>query len=151
MVNFLQKDALDTEIKKNLNVLGLRIRGLLKSRHSIRRVDSFKYAFKGVYHALINEPNFRIQILIVLITAFLGFYFGISTVEWGLLVISGGLLLSAEMINTVMEELMDHLIPEESPIVAIIKDLSAGFVLTMAGTYLVILFLVFFNHILVVF
>jgi len=151
MVNFLQKDTLDTEIKKDLNILGLRIRGFLNSRHSIRRVDSFKYAFKGVSHALINEPNFRIQVLIVLITVFLGFYFGISTTEWGLLVISGGLLLSAEMINTVMEELMDHLIPEESPIVAIIKDLSAGFVLTMAGTYLVILFLVFFSHILVVF
>lgn len=146
MIDLLQKDDLDKEVRKDLNLIGLKIHNLLKSRHPIRRVDSFKYAFKGVFHALSNEPNFRIQILIVLVTVILGAYFGINTTEWGLLIIAAGLLLSAEMINTVVEEIMDYLIPEESPVVAIIKDLSAGFVLTMAFTNLVILFLVFFKH-----
>lgn len=143
MINFLQKDDMDKEIRRNLNLLGLKINEFIKTKHPIRRVDSFKYAFKGVFHALSNEPNFRIQVLIVLVTIMLGLYFKISTVEWGLLIIVGGLLLSAEMVNTVVEEFMDYLIPSENPVVAVIKDLSAGFVLIMAFTNLAILFFVF--------
>ena len=147
MVNFLQEDSLEKGIKIGLNRLGLKISKTLRSKHPIRRVDSFKYAFKGVFHTLTNEPNFRIQLVIVLATILIGFFYKISSVEWGLLVITSGLLLSAEMVNTVMEELMDNLIPEQSPVVAVIKDLSAGFVLIMAFTDLAVLILIFGKYI----
>ncbi|MBI4031119.1 MAG: diacylglycerol kinase, partial [Proteobacteria bacterium] len=45
--------------------------------------------------------------------------------------------------NTVVEEFVDHLITERNEVVAIIKDLSAGFVLTTALTALLIFVLIF--------
>ncbi len=119
---------------------------LINSHHPARHVKSFKFAFKGIGHALLNEPNFRIQVLIALVALFFGFYFDITNTEWGLLVLSMGFLLSAEMVNTVVEEFIDHLITEQHEGARIIKDLSAGFVLTAAITAALIFLLVFWNY-----
>jgi len=116
---------------------------MLKSHHPRRRVESFKYAFKGLFHALLNEANFRIQVVIVILSVLLGFYFKIEYVEWAILTLSMGFLLTAEMINTVIEEFIDHLIQKEHPGAKIIKDLGAGFVLVSGITAAIILFLIF--------
>ncbi len=116
---------------------------ILKSHHPIRHVKSFGYAFEGIFHALLHEPNFRIQIIIAVLSVVLGFHFRISNTEWAILTLSNGFLLSAEMLNTVVEEFIDSLLKEQSTVVKIIKDLSAGFVLTTALTALIIFILVF--------
>ena len=116
---------------------------IFKSHHPMRHAKSFKHAFEGIFHALLNEPNFRVQIVIVALSLYFGKMFGITNVEWGILVISLGLLLAAELINTVVEELMDHFVRHDDPVVKIIKDLTAGFVLITAFTALIILYLIF--------
>jgi diacylglycerol kinase len=121
---------------------------ILKSNHPIRRAESFKYAFEGLFHALLNEANFRIQIVIVLLAVAGGFYFKITNTEWGLLVLSMGFLLAAEIINTVVEEFIDHIIKEETQVAKIIKDLGAGFVLVASFTAGFILLLIFGNPVL---
>ena len=116
---------------------------IFKSHHPIRHAKSFKHAFEGIWHALLNEPNFRVQIVIVIIACSLGVYYHISNTEWGLLVIAMGLLLTAEIVNTVVEEFLDVLIKEYHDGVKVIKDMAAGFVLISAGVALVILYLIF--------
>ena len=116
---------------------------VFKSHHPIRHVKSFGHAFEGIFHALLNEPNFRVQIIIAVLSVILGYHFKISNTEWAILTLSNGFLLSAEMLNTVVEEFIDNLIKEESPAVKIIKDLTAGFVLTTAITALIIFMLIF--------
>lgn len=120
---------------------------LLRSHHPVRHAKSFKHAFKGIFHTLVNEPNFRIQAIIVIISIYLGFSYKISTTEWGLLIISMGSLLSAEMLNTLVEEFIDALIKEYHEGARIIKDVSAGFVLMTAITSLIILMLIFWPRI----
>ena len=120
---------------------------LFGNHHPVRHAKSFKYAFHGLFHALINEPNFRIQIMIAVASVALGWHFSITNVEWGLLIISIGALLAAEMTNTVVEELIDQLIKEYHEGVRNIKDLSAGFVLTTSITTLAILILIFGDRI----
>lgn len=116
---------------------------ILKSHHPIRQAKSFKYAFEGIFHAILHEANFRVQLVIVTVSVWLGFHFEISNIEWGLLIITLGALLSAEMLNTVVEELMDYFTKEQNITVKIIKDLSAGFVLVSAITSLTIMMLIF--------
>ncbi|EKD99925.1 MAG: hypothetical protein ACD_22C00135G0007 [uncultured bacterium] len=116
---------------------------LLHAHHPVRHVKSFRYAFEGLFHALINEPNFRIQLVITLFATLLGIHFKISHTEWGLLILSLGSLVAAEMVNTVVEELIDTLIKEYHSGAKIIKDLAAGFVLTTSLTSLAILILIF--------
>lgn len=116
---------------------------IFKSHHPTRHAKSFKYAFEGIFHALINEPNFRVQLVIVTLAIIFGKKFGISNTEWGLLTISLGSLLSAEMVNTVVEEVLDHFYKDENGAVKVIKDLAAGFVLVTSITALIILVLIF--------
>ena len=115
----------------------------IEEHHPRRRIKSFRYAFQGLFHALLNEANFRIQIFIVIFATVLGVYFKISNTEWGLLILSMGFLLSAEMVNTVVEEFIDHLIKKKSETAKIIKDLGAGFVLVTAAMAALILYLIF--------
>jgi len=116
---------------------------LLKSHHPMRHAKSFKHAFEGIFHALLHEANFRVQVMIVFLAVLFGIRLKISNTEWGLLTISMGLLLTAEMVNTVVEEFIDNLIQEYHDGAKVIKDLSAGFVLITAIVALIILYLIF--------
>ena len=123
--------------------------GFLKSHHPLRHARSFKYAFTGIFHALVEEPNFRVQVVIVVVSVLLGARFKITNAEWGLLILSMGLLLMAEVLNTVVEDTIDFFIKDFDEGVKVIKDLSAGFVLITAITALVILILIFWPYFLV--
>ncbi len=120
---------------------------LIKSHHPIKHFKSFKFAFSGILHALYHEANFRVQVLITLISIFLGIYFQISPAEWSVLVLSFSMLLSSEIINTSIENLIDFVVPKKSPVVKVIKDLSAGFVLINALSFLTILIVIFYGRI----
>ncbi len=122
------------------------MKSFFKDRLPKRHARSFKYAFSGLFHALVNEPNFRVQLIIITLFVFFGFKYHISNVEWGLLVVSTGLLLSAEMVNTVVENFIDSLINDDDDGAKIIKDLSAGFVLIAAITTLIVFYLIFWKY-----
>ncbi len=119
------------------------IKELAKEHHPKKQAKRFKYAFHGIFHALLNEANFRVQILFALVTTMAGLYLGIAPTEWGLLILSLGFLLSAEMVNTAVENVVDNIIKEYDEGAKVIKDLSAGFVLvagiaTLLVTYIVL-------------
>lgn len=116
---------------------------LLKAHHPVRHIKSFKYAFEGIFHALLHEPNFRIQVLIAVIAVGLGVHYKIQASEWGILILSMGALLSAEMINTVVEEFIDIFIKDQRPEIKVVKDIAAGFVLLAAVVASLIIFLIF--------
>jgi diacylglycerol kinase len=120
---------------------------ILSSHHPVRQVKSFHYAFKGIVHTLLNEANFRTQILIAVTAVGFAIHYNITNTEWGLLIITLGALLSAEMLNTVVEEVIDTLIKDYQEAARIIKDVSAGFVLVTAITTLLILILIFGSRI----
>ncbi len=121
---------------------------IFKSHHPIKHLKSFKYAFSGILHSLIHEANFRVQILISIMATIAGFYFGINSTEWSVLIIAFASLLSAEVLNTSIENFIDFLIPKKSDVAKVVKDLAAGFVLINAIACLLILFIIFGKYIL---
>jgi len=114
-----------------------------KPNHPIRQLKSFKYAFEGLFHAIMSEPNFRIQMFIVSLSLVLGKFLKISNFEWLILCTSLGFLLVVELINTVIEEIMDQLFKDKREGVKVIKDLSAAAVLITALSVLINLSIVF--------
>lgn len=116
---------------------------IISSHHPRRHLRSFKYALRGVYHATANEANFRIQLAVVTASVIAGLVYKINLMEWLSLVVVCGMLLSAELINTAIEEFIDHLIHEHHEGARVIKDLSAGYVLTTAICALVVYLIVF--------
>ncbi|MBW6441880.1 diacylglycerol kinase family protein [Patescibacteria group bacterium] len=120
---------------------------LFKPNDPIRQFKSFKYAFEGLFHAILSEPNFRIQILIVTLSVILGKIYAITRTEWLQLANSLGLLLTVEIINTAIEEIMDQLIKHHDNGVKIIKDLSAAAVLITSFVVLSNLYIIFWHRI----
>lgn len=100
----------------------------LLRRHTI----SFKTAFSGVAWALSTQPNFRVHILFSLVAVGLGIYFGISTIEWVIIVFTIVLGITSEMINTAIESMTDLITSQWRKEAKIAKDVAAGMMLTVA-------------------
>ena len=77
-----------------------------------------------------------------------GFYFRITTSEWCWLVLCFGMVLSAELFNTAIENLVDMVSPEYHPLAGKVKDVAAGAVVVTAGTSVIIALLIFKKYIL---
>ena len=138
---FMQKQLILARL--NFQLYNSYIMKIFKQHHPRRHAKSFKYAFSGLFHTMINEPNFRIQLIIVAAFIYLGFKYRINNLEWAILTISMGLLLSAEMVNTVVENFLDAFMPEKNDGARLVKDISAGFVLITAITTLIVFILIF--------
>lgn len=95
--------------------------------HSIP--NSFSYAFQGVISAFKNEPSFRIQIAIAIISLILGYFLKLEKTEWLILVIVIFTVLILELINTTLEALVDIISPQIHPQAKVAKDVSAAAVL----------------------
>ena len=87
------------------------------------------YALAGLKHALRRESSFRIHMLSAL--ALLGALLLLrpSPIWWAVAVLTVGSVLAAELFNTALEELTDHLHPEQHARIKIVKDVAAAAVL----------------------
>jgi diacylglycerol kinase (ATP) len=116
-----------------------------------RLLKSFKHAFSGVYYALKYNQNLRIHFFVSFLVILASIYFNVNAFEMGILGIMILLVLSAEMINTAIEE-MTNLITNEHRLEAkIAKDVAAGMVLLTSLGSIIVGTLVFIPHILKLF
>lgn len=94
-------------------------------------LKSFRYAFKGIILGF-SGRNFRVQFVAAMLAVTAGLYFGITMLEWSLVVISIVMVLAAELLNTGLERLCDKLHPEMHPEIGAVKDMAAGAVLLLS-------------------
>ncbi|AYH45688.1 diacylglycerol kinase [Azoarcus sp. DN11] len=89
-------------------------------------------AFAGIRVAWTAERNFRIEVVLALVT--LGAFAIVRPAApwWALIVLCVALVLVTELANSAMEALADHLHPEIHPIIGKVKDMLAGMVLVMS-------------------
>lgn len=99
----------------------------MSKEHSTSK--SFKYAMDGLAETFKNEPNFRIQLVLALLSLTLGLFLKISQIEWLILIIVIFFVLLLELINSSLEALVDLVSPEYSDKAKIAKDTAAGAVL----------------------
>ncbi|OEK05086.1 diacylglycerol kinase family protein [Roseivirga misakiensis] len=111
------------------------------------RLQSFKYAWRGIRVAIWQEHNFRIHLLAALIVIVTGFYFEISNTEWCWIVLAICIVFTAELFNTAIEKLVDLKSPEFDPLAGKIKDIAAGAVLVSALSAAIIGLLIFWPYI----
>lgn len=97
-----------------------------------RLIKSFKHAFNGVKIAFLEEANFRIHCLAVGLVLIAGAYFRLSHTEWALILLSVGLVLCAEMMNTAVENLANEVSKEHRALIKKTKDTAAGAVVVSA-------------------
>ncbi len=104
---------------------------------------SFKYAFTGIISSIKKERNMKIHISIMTIVMLLGIILKIQKIEWIICIILFGLVISLEMINTSIEIVVDMVMPNKNENAKNAKDISAGAVLIVAITSLIIGLIIF--------
>ncbi len=95
-------------------------------------VRSFYCAICGIGHLLRTQRNARIEILIGAIVCRLAGWLGITRLEWAVLLLTIGLVLAVEGLNTAIENVVDLASPEVHPLAKAAKDIGAGAVLITA-------------------
>ena len=108
--------------------------------------SSFKSAIIGIYRLVRDEQNARIHILITLLVFAAAIAFHINRIEAAVLFMAVILVFGLEIINTAIEELLDHLHPQHHQTIARIKDGLSGAVLVAAVIASVVAFLVFLPY-----
>ena len=106
-------------------------------------INSFKYAFTGIATSFKTERNMKIHVLIMILVIIAGIVFKVSLLDWIILVIMFGLVISAELFNTAIETTVDIAMPERNEKAKKAKDVAAGAVFVIAMASAVIGLLIF--------
>lgn len=112
-----------------------------------RLIKSIFHALRGLWFALRHEKNIQIHFLVALLVILLGIFFRLDIIEFIILISAILFVFVAELINTIVELIIDYINPHFNQRARIIKDLSAGTVLVVACGAILIGFLIFYPHI----
>lgn len=116
---------------------------VIKMKNKKNIINSFKYAFEGIFSGLKTERNLKIHFSIMILVIILGIMLKISKVEWMICIILFGLVISLELVNTAIENTVDLITEEKNPKAKISKDVAAGAVLVSAISSLIIGLIIF--------
>ncbi|WP_461177592.1 diacylglycerol kinase family protein [Virgibacillus ainsalahensis] len=103
----------------------------------------FLFAWNGILEIFREERNFRIHFSAALMVVIAGFIFELTKVEWAVIILVIGMVLIAEITNSVIERMIDYLKPEMHASAKSIKDIAAGAVLTAVIIAMIIGLIIF--------
>lgn len=112
-----------------------------KQTHTLR--ESFRYAVSGILIAFQEERNFKIHTILAVLSIFFATILRCSLMEWIIILLCIGVVMSAEIFNTALENAMDWLDPQYNTYVKKVKDLAAGGVLVTSIAVALIGLLIF--------
>jgi undecaprenol kinase len=101
-----------------------------KSLSFARRMS---FALTGLAHAVRAERSLRTQLACLVIVAVALAYLQPPAVWWALVSLCAAGVLAAELFNTAIEHLADHVQPDLHPQIRIVKDCAAAAVLCAAA------------------
>lgn len=107
----------------------------MKNRRMRQRLG---FAWEGIAAAWRNERSFRIQTGFALALPVALLLLRVSAVWWAICLIIALLVLAAELFNTALESLIDHLHPGIHPAVKTAKDSAAGAVLLLSACAVIV-------------
>ncbi|PIR02676.1 MAG: hypothetical protein CO031_01750 [Candidatus Nealsonbacteria bacterium CG_4_9_14_0_2_um_filter_37_38] len=111
-------------------------------------VNSFKFAISGIKIAFQEEQTFRIEILIAILVIIAMFYFNLLLIERMVIFIIIFLVLTVELINSLLERILDITLPLFDIRVKKIKDISSAMVLFSYFIAIIIGALIFLPYLL---
>ncbi len=110
--------------------------------------NSFKYALCGIKTALKEEQTFRLELLIAILVIAMSFYLNIQTIEKIIISITIFLVLSLELVNSLIERISDIICPSLDKRIKKIKDIGGGIVLFSCFIAAVIGIIIFLPYLL---
>lgn len=108
-----------------------------------QRALSFKYALEGLVTAFKDQPNLKIHLLAALAVIIASIFLQISKTEWLIITLTIGFVISVELTNTAIEEIVDSFTDEVHPSAKKAKDIAAAAVLVASITAVIIGIVIF--------
>lgn len=94
-----------------------------------------------------DQRNLKVQLMVAVVVIGVSFYLQISLTEWYVVLIMIALVLTLEMINTAIENLVNLFTAEYHPLAGKIKDIAAGAVLLASVFAAIIGGIIFYRNI----
>lgn len=104
---------------------------------------SFKYAFEGIVSAFKKERNLKIHFVIAVVVIVLGALFKLHKLEWLILILTIGIMIVLELINTSIERTIDLITEDYHPLAKQAKDIAAAACLVFAICTVIIGLIIF--------
>src|SRR6201981_1204229 len=115
---------------------------MLKSEGA-RRATGFRAAFSGLWRLVRSERHFQIHLVAATCAAILAAFLHFSSLEWAILMVTIGLVLVAEGLNSAIERAIDTTTPSFHPLAKAAKDIAAAAVLIAAIISVIIALLLY--------
>ncbi len=109
---------------------------------------SFQFAINGIIQALRDNRNLKIHVLIGILVFVLSFILGLAKIEKIIIMLMVMFVISAEMVNTSIEEMIDLITNEHRQEAKKAKDVAAGMVLVISFFAVVVGIVIFYPYIL---
>jgi diacylglycerol kinase len=100
-------------------------------------------ALDGIYHTLVEQPNFRIQAVVTVLAIAGGFALHFGPWQWAIVTLSCAFVLGAELFNTCLEHTIDLYEPNNHPLARAAKHAGAAAVLVAAAAAAIVGVLVY--------
>lgn len=100
-----------------------------KNRAFIHRL---RFALAGLAHAFRHERSLRTHVAALGVVLVVLLAVRPAPAWWALAALASGAVVAAELFNTALERLADHLHPDVHPEIRIVKDCGAAAVLVLA-------------------
>jgi undecaprenol kinase len=120
-----------------------------KKNNGIRA--AFGNAFIGFDYAFRTERNLKIHFTVAVLVITAGALLKISALEWAIIMLTIGAVFVTEMINTAIEYTVDLASPEKHDLARKAKDVSAGAVLIIAASSVIIGLIIFLPKLIALF
>lgn len=108
---------------------------------------SFFHAYEGIIYAFHHNQNLRIHFYVALLVMIASLLFRLNAFDMGILGVVILLVISSEMINCSIEQMVDLITVEHRKEAKIAKDVAAGMVLLTSVGSIVVGTLIFFPYI----
>ena len=122
-----------------------------KQRGLKKFFNSFTYPIKGLKYAYRNEQNLAFDVGMALLVIIFSFIFKLDASEWAVVMITIGLVLSMELVNTAIEAVVDLVTEEYHPLAKVAKDTSAAAVFVIAIAAAIVGLIIFLPKIIALF
>lgn len=108
-------------------------------------IKSLRHALNGLFTAAAGERNFRVMIVLVLVSAIVSVWLPLKFWQWAVIAIAGAMMLIVELINTAIEKAMDLVLPASLEEIRDIKNIMAAAALIASISWLAVIILVFLS------
>lgn len=98
-----------------------------------RQLNSFKWAFRGLWYAVKAESHMRFHITAGFYVILFSFFYSLTKAQWAVVLLLIASVIGAEAFNTCAEEICNLNKDSYDPMVKIAKDTAAGAVLAVSA------------------